>query len=101
MLVECAVEVNSKPREFFHLLYDQVPRTRELIEQVEEMNRQLVLGFSECLQSHGFSAEDALLTSRLTVTAVDSQGASGCAGIGFTRRTSSANGSRRTARDDR
>ncbi len=73
MLVECAVEVNSKPREFFHLLYDQVPRTRELIEQVEEMNRQLVLGFSECLQSHGFSAEDALLTSRLTVTAVDSQ----------------------------
>ncbi|NDK71249.1 TetR/AcrR family transcriptional regulator [Rhodococcus qingshengii] len=73
MLVECAVEVNSKPREFFHLLYDQVPRTRELIEQVEGMNRQLVLGFSECLQSHGFSAEDALLTSRLTVTAVDSQ----------------------------
>ncbi len=69
MLVECAVEVNSKPREFFHLLYDQVPRTCELIEQVEEMNRQLVLGFSERLQSHGFSAEDALLTSRLTVTA--------------------------------
>ncbi|MYV29178.1 TetR family transcriptional regulator [Rhodococcus sp. DSM 6344] len=73
MLVECAVEVNSKPREFFHLLYDQVPRTRELIEQVEGMNCQLVLGFSEYLQSHGFSAEDALLTSRLTVTAVDSQ----------------------------
>ncbi|MHD0302281.1 TetR/AcrR family transcriptional regulator [Rhodococcus erythropolis] len=73
MLVECAVEVNSKPREFFHLLYDQVPRTRELIAQVEGMNRQLVLGFSEYLQSRGFSADDALLTSRLTVTAVDSQ----------------------------
>ncbi|WP_232253280.1 TetR/AcrR family transcriptional regulator [Rhodococcus erythropolis] len=73
MLVECAVEVNSKPREFFHLLYVQVPRTRELIEQVEGMNRQLVLGFSEYLQSRGFSADDALLTSRLTVTAVDSQ----------------------------
>ncbi|MFB9783217.1 hypothetical protein ACFFQ6_26305 [Rhodococcus baikonurensis] len=72
-LVECAIEVNSNPREFFHLLYDQVPRTPELIEQVEGMNRQLVLGFSEYLQSRGFSADDALLTSRLTVTAVDGQ----------------------------
>ncbi|MDI9957222.1 MULTISPECIES: TetR/AcrR family transcriptional regulator [unclassified Rhodococcus (in: high G+C Gram-positive bacteria)] len=73
LLVECAIEVNSNPRQFFHLLYDQVPRTPELIEQVEGMNRQLVLGFSEYLQSRGFSADDALLTSRLTVTAVDGQ----------------------------
>ncbi|MDV6271983.1 TetR/AcrR family transcriptional regulator [Rhodococcus erythropolis] len=73
MLVECAVAVNSKPRQFFHLLYDQVPRTRELIEQVEGMNRQLVSEFSDVLQSRGFSVQDALLTSRLTVTAVDSQ----------------------------
>lgn len=73
LLVECAIEVNSNPRQFFHLLYDQVPRTPEFIEQVEGMNRQLVLGFSEYLQSRGFSADDALLTSRLTVTAVDGQ----------------------------
>lgn len=72
-LVECAIEVNSNPRQFFHLLYDQVPRTPELIEQVEGMNRQLVLSFSEYLQSRGFSVDDALLTSRLTVTAVDGQ----------------------------
>lgn len=72
-LVECAIEVNSNPRQFFHLLYDQVPRTPELIEQVDHMNHQLVYGFSEYLQSRGFSADDALLTSRLTVTAVDGQ----------------------------
>lgn len=72
-LVECAIEVNSNPRQFFHLLYDQVPRTPELIEQVYHMNHQLVYGFSEYLQSRGFSADDALLTSQLTVTAVDGQ----------------------------
>lgn len=97
LLVECAIEVNSNPRQFFHLLYDQVPRTPELIEQVEGMNRQLVLGFSEYLQSRGFLCGRCVVDVAVDCDCRGRPGASGCAGIGFTRRTSSANGSRRAA----
>gem|GEM_PF-960264 len=97
MLVECAVEVSSKPREFFHLLYDQVPRTRELHRAGRRNESSTGTRLFGVPPEPRFQCGGCVVDVAADRDCRGQSGASGCAGIGFTRRTSSANGSRRAA----